>query len=143
VKTTPKACGQSGCFHAATRGRWCDAHAVDNERNEANRARMRKDVWKLYRNPAWARLKTALLAQGNVVCAKLTDGERCREPVAIFHHLIAPEERPDLMFDQDNVIPLCKRHHPPTSGTPTWKPNVDYAPNRWSPPRFAEVEEHA
>ena len=131
MKSTLKACSQGGCFKAATKGRYCEAHAVENERNDANRARMRKEVWKLYANPAWARLKTALLARGNVICAKLTDGQQCRELVEVFHHLLAPEERPDLMYDQNNVIPLCKRHHPPLAGTPDWKPGVDYVPNRW------------
>lgn len=33
----------------------------------------------------------------------------CKKP--IIHHILEREERPDLLFDIDNLIPVCKESH--------------------------------
>lgn len=77
-----------------------------------------------------------LKMQGNVICQRVVNGHRCETPTKIFHHLISPKVRPDLMYDYRNVIGLCQPHHPPDEGTPHWKPEIDFSPTIYRPPSF-------
>ena len=116
-----EACRAKGEAHKSAKDRW----------RRETKPRLYKDT------KAWDSLTGALKANGNVFCARIINGEQCGRLAQIFHHLIAPEDRPDLTYDQNNVIPLCRGCHPPTQGTPDWKPGIDYVPNTWKAPRVA------
>ena len=121
------------------RSGFCELHRRNNYAIEARKKidhhrKRSDDTWKLY-GGRWEIFKSALLLQGNSICARIIDGKQCHVPVEIFHHLISPKNRPDLMFRRDNVIPLCRQHHP-IADTPDWKPGVDFVPTQWRATSF-------
>lgn len=120
-------CGFPRCRYT-TRNRpgYCDEHkAAARNKLAANRPGYMENT------SAWKRFKEALRGNGNVLCQRIEHGERCNQPVEIYHHLLGSNQRPDLIFDPQNVIGLCRGHHPNTDGTPDWKPGVDYVPTIW------------
>lgn len=113
--------------------RYCAEHLEAGRAEE--RARKAAQPGYMQNDAAWKRLKRMLEANGNVVCQKLEHGVRCDRPVQIWHHLLG-SSRPDLRYSPENVIGLCRDHHPDTDGTPNWRPGIDYSPTIFSPPRF-------
>jgi hypothetical protein len=114
-------------------GGWkCAKHKAEaQQRHDQQSAERRK------RYPAaWDKFRAALKAHGNVICAKLTDGQQCTSPVEIFHHLQSAQKRPDLMYTPSNVIPLCRSHHPKDDGTPHWKEGIDFVATKYKLPTF-------
>jgi hypothetical protein len=115
------------------RSGFCGLHGNQNfavnTRKKVDHDRKTSDpAWRLY-GSRWEKFKHILVANGNVICARIVDREQCRVPVEIFHHLISPKNRPDLMFCHENVIPLCRQHHP-IADTPDWKPGIDFVSTR-------------
>jgi hypothetical protein len=121
AQATVKICAEPGCF-TRTRERYCEAHAKDNASTRARRARDKDrkgdNVWKLYNCQAWERFKQSFAGAGNVVCQRIVNGERCRYPTEIHHHLISPRVRPSLMYSYSNCVGVCRQHHPVTEGEP-------------------------
>lgn len=56
------------------------------------------------------RTRPGILAS-NPLCAAIIDGRVCGQPATELHHLRPPENRPDLIFDWQNIRPLCVRCH--------------------------------
>lgn len=131
--SAPRACQESLCPNKAEPGGWlCSVHKAKSSERESERGKKQRGRY----DTNWDKFKAMLRGHGNTVCAKLTDGIQCGRPVEIFHHLVSPQQRPDLMLVPANVIPLCREHHPKDEGTPHWKPGVDYVPTKYKPPTF-------
>jgi hypothetical protein len=131
-----KNCREGGCCELTRdRSGYCDKHRTNNTRRAEVRARRKNDpIWRELYGSRWERFKRFLSVQGNVICQRLVNGQRCEELVAIYHHLISPRERPDLVYDPHNVIGLCRAHHPDTPGTPDWQVNVDFVKTQYRSP---------
>ena len=84
---------------------------------------------------AWERLKDFLKSLCNVICQWVgTDGVRCTKPVYIFHHIIEVSVRPDLELNWQNVVGVCKNHHP----TPNAKDQGQFTPTLYRTPMSDE-----
>jgi hypothetical protein len=94
----------------------------------------------LHRVTRWVKFRAAILNR-NPMCAVLENGQACRYPAIILHHIISPVVRPDLQLVASNVVPTCRQHHPNCPGTPWWKPGVHYTPTLGIEPNFYQVEE--
>jgi len=136
-------CRERGCSERTNdRSGYCLKHITDNTylrsraAYDANR-KQHDPIWKLYRCIQWTkRFRDHFFGSGNVVCQRIIDGQRCNQPTTDLHHLISPRVRRDLMYSPQNVVGLCKGHHPTTEGTPHWKPLVDYVLTIWREIRF-------
>src|ERR1700722_11491747 len=85
-----------------------------------------------YATGPWPKV-SRLMRRLNPVCQRILNvgsyhSERCHNASILTHHLIAPQQRPDLFLVASNLVCLCLSCHPDTEGTPDWKPNVDYVP---------------
>ena len=127
-----RACEErGGCANAALPGkRKCAQH--DDSRARDNRRRREDPTGRFYNSAAWRRT-SEMLRRFNPICQKLTDGEACRNPAALVHHMIGPMARPDLMFaifdpitKKSHLVCLCKDHHPDTD-TPEWTEGKDFS----------------
>jgi hypothetical protein len=128
-----RACQESLCPFMAEPGGWkCTKHIAETRQRDSERGKKQRGMY----GTTWDKFKLMLRGHGNTICAKLTDGVQCTHPVEIFHHLISPQQRPDLMLVPANVIPLCRIHHPKDEGTPGWKAGVDYVPTVYKVPTF-------
>jgi 5-methylcytosine-specific restriction protein A len=134
-------CNEPGCTtRTADRSGYCPKHVADNTRKRQRAlydAERHKDPISKGYNVIWDRIKTMLRNRGNVICQRIVDGQQCRMPVEIFHHLISPRENPALMYDWQNIVGVCRQHHPPTEGEP--KENLPrlaeiYVPTIWCDP---------
>lgn len=127
-----KICRQPGCTERhRNAGAYCSKHAgiVRQAAWKRQTERRKGDkLWKLYNCAAWPRFKAAFAAAGNVICQKIVDGTQCTHAAEIVHHILPPQERPDLMYTFSNVVAVCRQHHPNTVGEP--KENL---------PRLAEI----
>ena len=118
-----KCCAEPGCPRR-TRNKYCPPHS---ERNSASRARAQRDrarkagdkIWKLYNCVAWKRFRESCAAAGNAICQRIVDGQQCRQPIEMWHHIISPRSRPDLMYSYGNIVGVCRQHHPVTKGEPS------------------------
>jgi hypothetical protein len=115
-------CAEPGCS-ARVRARYCltheDANSAGRARSDRDRERKAGDpTTKLYKCVAWQHFKDSFSAAGNVICQRIVDGRQCRYEVEVWHHLISPKQRPDLMYSYTNVVAVCRQHHPVTEGEP-------------------------
>jgi hypothetical protein len=93
----------------------CDKHEAQRKRKESADAASDL-VMKWYRTQRWERLKIYMRSL-NPLCQRICDnGQRCIYPSAILHHIVSPRERPDLMYDSENLLCVCEDHHPTTAG---------------------------
>ena len=116
-------CAEPGCS-VRVRTRYCLTHENNNSasrvRSDRDRERKASDpTSKLYKCAAWQRFKDSFSAAGNVICQRIVDGRQCRYEVEVWHHLMSPRQRPDLMYSYSNVVGVCRRHHPVTEGEPS------------------------
>jgi len=138
-------CRERGCSerHNDASG-FCSKHRENNSiflvRKQRDAERKKGDpIWHLYNCAAWPRFRGAFFGYGNVICQRIVDGQRCRFPVEILHHIHSPRQRPDLMYSPSNVRGVCRQHHPNSEGEP--KENLAhlgdiYAPTLWREIRF-------
>jgi len=75
---------------------------------------------------AWREV-SATFRRRNPLCQAIVDGVRCLNEAKIVHHLIAPEERPDLRIDWKNLVACCLAHHGPEAGDVG---RYEYAPTK-------------
>jgi len=71
------------------------------------------------------RLVSQAFRRANPICQAIDDGNRCYAPAELVHHLISPNERPDLRIFWPNLVSLCANHHTPDEGDGK---QYDYAP---------------
>lgn len=71
-------------------------------------------------------------AQGiyNPQCQLIVNGVRCNRPAHAVHHLIDPNDRPDLALSPANTVGLCRSHHDNRHGEDPNEPR-EFAPTRW------------
>ena len=110
----------SGCG-IRTREKYCPNCAKNSpatqERVQRDRNRKTSNsTWKLYNCAAWKRFKESCTGAGNILCQRIVDGQQCRYPAEIWHHILSPRQRPDLMYSYSNVVGVCRQHHPVTEG---------------------------
>ncbi len=65
-------------------------------------------------NYRWQRVRKVYLA-ANPLCERCR-AERIDEPATIVHHKIRHGGNSDLLFDEENMEGLCKRHHDQATG---------------------------
>jgi len=132
----PRACCRKGCKNSTTDGTWVctECRAADAEQHRDRDAlRKRTNETTFLRNKrAWRdRVSPAVLAH-NPICQRLGhNGEQCRRPSRVVHHLKAPGTDAKKFFDIKNLIALCSECHPSSEGTPDWKPGVDFVPTEF------------
>jgi 5-methylcytosine-specific restriction endonuclease McrA len=85
---------------------------------------------KRYVQGAWPKL-SRVMRRLNPVCQRILNvgsyrNEQCHNAAALVHHLIAPQERPELFLQPTNLVALCFSCHPDTPGTPNWVVGKDY-----------------
>jgi hypothetical protein len=117
-------CKEPGCTNQVKGPRYCPEHTNDNSAKRARAARdkVRKSddpTQRLYKVVAWKRFKDSFAAAGNVICQRIVNGVQCRHEVEVWHHLISPKVRPNLMYSYSNVVGVCRQHHPVTEGEPS------------------------
>jgi len=83
-----------------------------------------------YTTGPWPKLSRVLRAL-NPVCQRILNvgsyhNEQCHNASQLTHHLIAPQQRPDLFLQASNLVCLCLSCHPDTEGTPGWVEGKDY-----------------
>ncbi len=129
----PKACARQGCGNTSTDGHpLCvecrAAKAAEDKERDAQRKRT-NPTSRLRAKRAWRdRLSPAMIAQ-NPICQRLDhNGEQCRNPSRVVHHLIAPGTDSRLFFDAKNLVALCETCHPSSEGTPDWIAGRDFVP---------------
>jgi hypothetical protein len=126
----PRKCLAPGCPEIGqfTRGR-CPDHTRANTR--AKLQEKRKD----YLNAAWDKFRRTLLGCCNVVCQWVDrDGRRCAKATEIFHHIISVDERANLAYHHENVVGVCRSHHP----RPTDEDQGRFVPTLWRAPMSAD-----
>jgi hypothetical protein len=137
-------CRERGCNERTNNANgWCDKHQNDNSYQRSRAAydanRKHDPVWRLYHCAAYTRFKTKLAADGNVVCQRIVDGQRCTRPSEKVHHIISPRKNPRLMYTASNVRCVCTQHHPTTEGEPEenlTRLDEIYVPTIWKPIKF-------
>jgi hypothetical protein len=133
-------CAEPNCVKLPPMGkRYCEQHASDNSRMQAERFRKTEDdIWKMYNGSRWERFRQAILGQ-NPICQRLVDGQQCRHVARVVHHVISPRVRPDLFVEPQNVKCVCFFHHSPNEGEPDPSPEAlakIYTPTVW---RFPNI----
>lgn len=103
MKRIPRSCSVYPCAGEAEVKGKCRRHAAEAEA-ERNRGRARE--LSVYRSARWRRLRRRILTE-RPWCA----WPRCHEAATDVDHIITIAERPDLAWDEDNLQPLCHRHH--------------------------------
>jgi 5-methylcytosine-specific restriction protein A len=98
---------------------YCDKHLHTNER-----ATKKPDPF--YNSPEWRRLQP-FLKRKNSICQRKVNGVQCMNPSVICHHLRGIHTAPELKLDPNNLVMLCREHHPDDE-TPLWKVGADYVP---------------
>lgn len=65
----------------------------------------------------WNKLRKDCLKRDNHKCQFVENGKVCgyKKKVQI-HHIIRKSDRPDLVWDINNVIALCPKHHKYVTG---------------------------
>lgn len=96
--------------HNLFQGRFC----VDCRNKLSKRANRRKpeDTSKLYDTAAWQKCrKTIRLKYLDIDIWLLAVGQiyRCESP--LIHHIIERDEAPELIFHEENLIPVSKESH--------------------------------
>ena len=150
-------CREAGCTERHNNaGGYCEKHRETNtyligRRQRALHSKKTDPVWRLYACAAWAKhFRNAFFGNGNVICQKIIDGQRCRFPVDILHHIISPRERPDLMYHagevlyngivlHSQIVGVCAHHHENSEGEPKEnfaRLNEIYVPTVWRAIRF-------
>jgi hypothetical protein len=70
---------------------------------------------KRYNLAAHRRFRAAV-ADCNPMCQRVVDGKQCMHPSVICHHLISPKVDASKALSADNVVMVCRNHHPNTTG---------------------------
>jgi hypothetical protein len=114
---------------------FCAVHATHNSYNDARTVRRKHDeVSKRYTREPWTSFRRMMLGR-NPMCQRIQkDGEQCRQPARVVHHLWSPRVRPDLFVDPKNIVCLCFNDHPPDEGTPWWRAGVEYVATQFRNP---------
>lgn len=126
----PHRCSYPGCRELITDGPRCAEHKAQSSREHIARRRYKID------EGSWKLTKDVLKANGNTICQRVIDGERCRMPVWGFHHVIEVEIREDLAFHQENIVGLCKACH--NTVTFGGAEEAIYVPTLWRTPMSDE-----
>src|SRR5437879_3607555 len=124
----PTACASPGCGgYAVEQGRgYCQKHRGDSPTLAGRRAYDRQRDQR-YSSVRWRKFRQAVLVY-NCICQRVEHGEQCTRPAAIIHHIIDPNDRPDLMYDASNVVAICPGHHHHHAGA---QQGELYVPTRW------------
>ena len=64
----------------------------------------------MYKSRRWQRKKRRILRRDKYLCQNCMRYGRHRERTDV-HHIIHADERPDLWFDNDNLVSLCRGCH--------------------------------
>jgi hypothetical protein len=117
-----KPCRKQGCAALVGDEGYCPKHAKNNVRTESQRLydfnRNRTDEErKMYQTPRWRNFRNYMLIR-NPLCQFIYEltGKQCTEFAVEVHHIISPRDNPDLFCEASNVVCVCKRHHPKTTG---------------------------
>lgn len=66
----------------------------------------------VYDNPEWDDLRSRVLERdGNRCLLSWLLGGACSDCLHV-HHIEPVEERPDLAFEEENLVTTCEHHHP-------------------------------
>jgi hypothetical protein len=112
-------CREYKCANYVERSGYCPTHAKKHTKDGAERARYTSQG-------PFVKLSRTIKGQ-NPVCQRLERGVQCDKPSEITHHRHSPNSRPDLLlsvYDEQgvsNLLALCRDHHPPSDGTPSWR----------------------
>jgi hypothetical protein len=116
-----KLCQYAGCVERhQNSGAYCSQHSgLVQSAAWKRRAEQRKGdpIYAKYQSAAWKRFCICFDSAGNILCQAIVNGAQCTELGVIHHHLRAPETHPHLFFSFDNVVKLCRQHHPNTAGS--------------------------
>jgi hypothetical protein len=120
-----KACKRCGVAHT-NEGGYCDGcKPEDTQKNDR--------IDRLYHTAAWMRFSKMMRGK-NPICQRIDKDfrtglpEQCHTPSQEVHHILSPRVHPANMWKAENVVCLCRSHHPKGEGTPNWKPGIDYVP---------------
>src|SRR5580704_4427165 len=116
-----KPCRKQGCINLVGDEGYCERHIRHNSRTESQRIydynRNRDDeTRKMYQTKGWRTFRTYMLCR-NPLCQFISDiTGQCMEFAVEVHHLRSPKEYPEGFTEAENVVCVCKRHHPKTTG---------------------------
>jgi 5-methylcytosine-specific restriction protein A len=100
-------CLRSGCSALVDRG-YCDKHKVKDSEIRGTSTERGYD----YR---WQQFRRWYLSQAEHVMCRIhtlyKSQSQCRQIATDVHHVIKLRDRPDLKYDQSNLVGLCSRHH--------------------------------
>jgi len=106
-------CRHPGCPTLLPSPGWCDRHAA--EAAEASRltdARRDPEARRIYASKRWHRVRRRILDR-DPIC------RLCRKAFAEHaHHVQKIKDRPDLAYDEDNLVGVCGPCHPAAERVP-------------------------
>ena len=127
----PKKCLCPGC---SLLGAWAAGRCPEHEQA----ARLAQNAARARRDPVprgdWEKFRKMLFAQGNLICQRVVDGRRCKNPTTVFHHILDREHFPTLALDWRNVVGVCAGHHQ----RPHDIDQGAYVPTLYAPPMSTE-----
>lgn len=106
-------CTFPGCPLLTDDGK-CDEHKRLAWREDA---RLHPDRAPYRKTERWKRFMGYMKAR-NWRCQWLSPhtGEQCAFIATIGHHLVSPKDDESLTYEETNIVMVCSRHHPNTSG---------------------------
>jgi hypothetical protein len=84
--------------------------------NHRGNNRRPDDPVRIWENQTAWRTVSKAVRQRNPICQAIENGEHCHCWSTQVHHIIAPEDAPELRIDWSNLVALCNRHHVPGKG---------------------------
>jgi hypothetical protein len=70
----------------------------------------------------WEQFTNGLKLWGNVICQFVVEQNnqrtRCDQPAEITHHLLGAEQYPQWLLNPNNVVRVCRAHHPNSPDDP-------------------------
>ena len=112
-------CSETGCGQIVeSPARYCEKHQRDNahtrQRKQFDKERADSPHRRMYGTARWKRLRQMKWAanpfcESGVICDPHNTGRRA--PATDIHHRLGVQERPDLMWDFNNLESLCHACH--------------------------------
>lgn len=99
-------CGAGGCYKNALPGcRYCSDHKILETMQRPVPVRRKSKEWHyLYNTSRWKYISRSFLAKYPICFI-------CGEKATIADHIIPHRGDVTLFYDENNLQPLCKRHH--------------------------------
>jgi len=133
----PTSCRTPFCSGHAVPGTWSCIDCTVARASAPKAPPLRRRNHAFYNEPDWKRC-TKTMKVFNPLCQELDEnGTQCRNPSKVSHHILDPDDRPDLKYSPSNLVCLCHAHQ--NRGQRGDDGKANYAPTRWKVPFGEEI----